>query len=149
MFNLLSQFWQNCLATNITQLNSNCNTHQNYFAVQLTTTIFSRMVIVLDVNERIRQLLDKRGWTEYRLAKEAKLSQSTIANLFNRNTTPSVSTLEAICSGFGITLSQFFADGNWVELTDEQVAFFDEWTSLTADEKELIRQIVRKFKGGH
>ncbi len=104
------------------------------------------MVIVLDVNERIRQLLDKRGWTEYRLAKEAKLSQSTIANLFNRNTTPSVSTLEAICGGFGITLSQFFADGNWVELTDEQVAFFDEWTSLTADEKELIQQIVRKFK---
>ena len=107
------------------------------------------MVIVLDVNDRIRQLMDKREWTEYRLAKEAKLSQSTIANLFSRNTTPSVSTLEAICSGFGITLSQFFAEGNWVELTDEPVAFFDEWTSLTADEKELIRQIVRKFKGGH
>ena len=57
--------------------------------------------------------------------------------------------LQICLTEFGITLSQFFADGNWVELTDEQVAFFDEWTSLTADEKELVRQIVCKFKEDH
>ena len=106
------------------------------------------MVIGLDVNERIQQLLASRGWTEYRLAKESHLSQSTIANLFSRNTTPSISTLESICAGFGITLSQFFADGNLVELTDEQAAFFSDWSSLTAEEKGLIQQIVQKFKRG-
>ena len=75
----------------------------------------------MNTNERIVALMRERGWTEYRLAKESGLSQSTIANLFQRNTIPSISTLESICTGFGITLAQFFSDGNFVELTDEQV----------------------------
>ena len=71
----------------------------------------------MDVLERLRGLLDERGWTEYRLAKECGLSESTIANIFRRNSVPSITTLESICNGFGITLSQFFADGDMVELT--------------------------------
>lgn len=107
------------------------------------------MVIAVDTHARIRQLMQERGWTEYRLAKESGLSQSTIANLFSRNTVPSISTLESICNGLGITLGQFFSDGNLVELSAEQKDFFDLWASLTADEKDLIEQIVRKFKGSH
>ena len=97
-------------------------------------------------NERIRQLMDERDWTEYRLAKESKLSQSTIANLFKRNTTPSVTTLEAICSGFGITLAQFFSEGNIVELTDEQKDLFDKWVSLTGEQKLLLMELIRQLK---
>ena len=73
----------------------------------------------MDVLERLRVLLDERGWTEYRLAKECGLSESTIANIFRRNSVPSITTLESICNGFGITLSQFFADDNMVELTPQ------------------------------
>lgn len=72
---------------------------------------------ILDLHMKLRQLTDERGWTEYRLAKECGLSESTIANIFRRNTTPSISTLEAICRGFGITLSQFFAEGEMLEMT--------------------------------
>lgn len=97
-------------------------------------------------NERIRQLMDERDWTEYRLAKESNLSQSTIANLFKRNTTPSVTTLEAICSGFGITLAQFFSEGNIVELTDEQKELFDRWVSLTGEQKQILLELVRHMK---
>ena len=107
------------------------------------------VVIDMDINGRIRRLMGERNWTEYRLAKESGLSQSTISNLFKRNTVPSVATLEAICGGFGITLSQFFADGALVELSPEQRRFFDAWVSLTADEKELVERIVAKFKSAH
>ena len=103
------------------------------------------MVKSMNTNERILQLLRERNWTEYRLAKESGLSQSTISNLFKRNTTPSIPTLESICNGFGITLSQFFSDGNVVELSEEQQHFFNEWISLTADEKRLIYQIVKNL----
>ena len=70
----------------------------------------------MDTHERLRQLLNERGWTEYRLAKNCGLSESTIANIYRRNTVPSLVTLEAICKGFGITMAQFFAEGEMVEI---------------------------------
>ena len=51
----------------------------------------------MDTHERLRQLLKERKWTEYRLAKKCGLSESTLANIFKRNTVPSIPTLEAIC----------------------------------------------------
>lgn len=137
------------LMQSITQSSNIFNTSKHYFAIQMRNNIDLWMVIAVDTHARIRQLMQERGWTEYRLAKESGLSQSTIANLFSRNTVPSISTLESICNGLGITLGQFFSDGNLVELSAEQKDFFDLWASLTADEKDLIEQIVRKFKGSH
>lgn len=96
----------------------------------------------MDTHKRLRQLLNERGWTEYRLSKECGLSESTIANIFKRNTLPSISTLEAICSGFGITLSQFFAEGNMVEMTPEIKELFENWVNLTAGQKKAVMQII-------
>ena len=62
----------------------------------------------VDVQKRIRELMNERGWTDYRLAKEANLSHSTVTNMFNRNNAPILPMLEAVCNGFGITLVQFF-----------------------------------------
>ena len=75
----------------------------------------------MDVQKRIRDLMKLRGWTDYRLAKEASLSHSTVTNMFNRNNAPTLPTLEAVCRAFGITLAQFFADEvDPAQLTDEQ-----------------------------
>lgn len=101
------------------------------------------MVIVLDAKARIQQLLSERKWSEYRLAIEAGLSQSTVANIFNRNTTPSIATLEAICEGFGITLGQFFSEGELVELLPEQQEMFDVWLALTKEQKAALAQLIR------
>lgn len=97
----------------------------------------------MDVLERLRRLLDERGWTEYRLAKNSGLSESTIANIFKRNTIPSLPTLEAICKGLGITLSQFFADGEMVEVTPELKGLFDSWVNLTPEQKSLAVQLLK------
>lgn len=51
----------------------------------------------MDAQKRIRQLMEERGWTDYRLAKEANLSHSTVTNMFNRNNAPTLPTLEAVC----------------------------------------------------
>ncbi|MBQ8624251.1 MAG: helix-turn-helix transcriptional regulator [Oscillospiraceae bacterium] len=87
--------------------------------------------------------MKERGWTEYRLSKECGLSESTLANIFRRNTVPSISTLESICAGFGITLSQFFSDGDMVELTPELKELFDNWISLTAEQKKAALQMIK------
>ena len=97
----------------------------------------------MDTHERLRQLLANRGWTEYRLSKNCGLSESTIANIFRRNTVPSISTLETICSGFGITMSQFFAEGEMVEITPELKELFDNWVNLTPNQKSAVIQMLK------
>ena len=97
----------------------------------------------MDTLQRLHQLLDERGWSEYRLAKNCGLSNSTIANIYHRNTVPSITTLEAICAGFGITLSQFFAEGEMVELTPELKELFDSWVDLTLPQKAAILQTMK------
>ena len=102
----------------------------------------------MDTRQRIRQLMDQRGWTEYRLAIKSGLSQSTISNIFRRNTTPSVATLETICKAFGITMSQFFAEGDMIDLNPELKEVFEHWFSLTPDQKEVVLQMLRALNNG-
>lgn len=97
----------------------------------------------MDVKAKFRDLLSTKGWTSYRLAKESGLSQSTIINIYKRSSVPSIDTLEAICKGFGITLSQFFTEGESVELTPELKEVFEGWTKLTPDEKELVLNMIK------
>lgn len=100
----------------------------------------------MDVHKKLLQLLEERGWTKYQLAKHCGLSEATIANIYRRNTMPSIPTLEAICRGFGITLSQFFAEGEMVELTPELQELFDGWVSLTPEQKSAVQQMVNAMK---
>lgn len=97
----------------------------------------------MDANERLRQLLKERGWTEYKLSKECGLAQSTIGNIFRRNTVPSISTIETICKGFGITLSQFFAETDMIELTPDTKELFDHWVWLTPEQKSATLQMLK------
>lgn len=99
----------------------------------------------VDVLKRLQGLLDARGWTMYRLAKQSGLTESTIANIYRRNAIPSIDTLEKVCQGFGITLSQFFADGDMVELTPELKVVFDSWRSLTPEQKEATLTMMKAF----
>lgn len=72
---------------------------------------------MMNVLERINALRKERGWSIYRLADEAMLTQSTLSNMFTRKTLPSLFTLNQICEAFGITMSEFFTDG--VEISEE------------------------------
>ena len=100
----------------------------------------------MDTHERLRQLLNERGWTEYRLAKNCGLSglaQSTIGNIFRRNTVPSIATLDTICKGFGITMAQFFAEGEMVEINPELKELFENWVNLTPEQKKAANQMLK------
>lgn len=97
----------------------------------------------MDTNAKLAQLLRDSGWTTYRLAVQSGLSESTIANIFKRNTVPSIPTLEAICGAFGITLAQFFAEGDLVEMTPDLRELFDSWVGLSPAQKKAALQVLR------
>lgn len=101
----------------------------------------------MDVIKRIDMLMQERNWSDYKLSAESGLSSSTIANIHRRNTVPSISTLESICSAFGITLAQFFTeDSNTVQLNTEQQDLFNQWIALTDNQKNLIYEIIKEMK---
>lgn len=100
----------------------------------------------MTTNERLQKMLDETGWSVYKLAKECGLNESTIRNIFMRNTTPSIETLTIICKAFGISLAQFFADGNIVEMTPELKEFFGLWVDLTQEQKEAFKQMLQAMK---
>ena len=86
--------------------------------------------------------MNDRKCTQYRLSKKSGLSETTIYNIFTRNTMPSLVTLDYICKGFGITLAQFFAEGDMVELTPELNELFDSWVNLTIEQKQAIKNLL-------
>lgn len=100
----------------------------------------------MDTIGRIKSLLNERGWTPYRLAKEADLPDATIGNIFRRNTMPTLPTLEAVCRAFGITLSQFFAEGDMVEMSPELKELFDNWVNLTATQKDAVIKMLKAMQ---
>lgn len=100
----------------------------------------------MDTKRKIKEMMEERNWTVYELSKRSGLAQTTLANMWKRNTEPTIPTLRAICNGFGITMAQFFADGDFVELTAEQREFFNNWAALSAKQKEMLMDLVRSMK---
>ena len=96
----------------------------------------------MDVQGRTKALMEERNWTDYRLAKEANLSHSTVTNMFNRNNAPTLPTLEAVCRAFGITLAQFFSSDGETPLTTEQQTLFAKWSTLTDRQKQILLDLM-------
>ncbi|MCI5740711.1 MAG: helix-turn-helix transcriptional regulator [Lachnospiraceae bacterium] len=85
---------------------------------------------MIDVLDRITYYREQKNWTEYQLAEESGLTQSTISSWYRKNMIPSIPSLDKICNAFGITLSQFFSLDN-------------EDFSITALQKELLIESSR------
>lgn len=103
----------------------------------------------MDASSRIKQLMLMKNITEYRLAKQSGLSQSTISNIFVRNTAPTIPTIEAICNGLGISMAQFFSEDGVEEpvyLTKEQMDLFNNWISLSAEQKSVVEKLIKSYK---
>lgn len=102
----------------------------------------------MDVVKRINELMAARELTDYQLAKFSGLSDSTISNMRRRNTVPSIPTLELICKGLNISLSQFFADKNTImypAVSRKQWHFFDLYIQLSDAQQALICQITEEM----
>lgn len=96
-----------------------------------------------DILAEISIYREERGWTEYQLAELSGLPQSTISSWYRKKAIPTVSSLEKICTAFGITLSQLFAEEDTpVCLTDSQKIMLEAWTKLSAEKQAAILALM-------
>lgn len=65
---------------------------------------------VKDVLSVITAYREERSLTEYQLVERSDLPQSTISSWHRKNMVPTIPSLGKICTAFGITLSQLFAE---------------------------------------
>ncbi len=101
---------------------------------------------LMTVLERIVQLREERGWSEYRLSEESGITQSTISTWFRKNVTPTVNSIESICKACNITLSQFFNfDNEPVTLTDTQKELLENWSRLTAEQQRIFLELLKSL----
>ena len=95
-----------------------------------------------EVLERIQYFLKLKHWSVYKLAKESKLPYSSLNNIFVRKTSPTIPTLEKICDGFGISVSEFFSyQTNPLKsdnLTEKEQDIVNSYRSLSEKDKELL-----------
>ena len=54
--------------------------------------------------------------------------------------------LEKICTVLGVTLSQFFQEGNSENLTEEQKEVLRIWNDLSTNEQETVMSMLRGFQ---
>lgn len=103
--------------------------------------IKSQHLYMNDILNKIDRLRTERNWSIYKLAEEAGLTQSTVANMFARDTLPSIKTLEALCSALGISLSEFFAEDNSSNL--EEAMIINAYNKLSQRDKRIIKSLLK------
>lgn len=103
---------------------------------------------MIDVLKKINELRIKKGWSIYKLADEAGITQSTLSNMIARNSTPSIKTLEQICEAFGITLAEFFTENT--EISDiENLSLISNYKSLSKRDQEIIKNLINQMKNSN
>lgn len=96
-----------------------------------------------DILTTITVYRQERGWTEYQLAERSGLPQSTISSWYRKNMVPTIPSLEKICTAFGITLSQLFAQEDTpVSLTASQKTLLDRWSRLSSEQQAAVFQLI-------
>lgn len=99
-----------------------------------------------DILAAVTKYRQERGLTEYQLAERSGLTQSTISSWYRKNMVPTIPSLEKICTAFGITLSQLFAEGDApVSLTESQQKLLDRWSRLSEEQQAVIFDLIDKM----
>lgn len=103
--------------------------------------------------DRIQQLLIFNQWSLYKLAKVSDLPYSSLSNLINRRTCPTLATLEKICNGFNISLTDFF---NFKEnplrnesISEEEQQLLNAYAALSQKDKDLLTAYLKGLQHSH
>ena len=99
---------------------------------------------MINVLERITALRMERGWTECEMAQHCGLRQSTVSDWYKKNRSPRFGSLEKICKGFDLAMSQFFLSETdpVTTLTKQQRELLENWFKLSDTQKKKLLALI-------
>ena len=114
--------------------------------------ILKRGDVVVDVHEILQQMLNNYGWSAYKLAKESNIPYSSLNNMINRNTFPTIPTLIKICSGFDIPIYEFFLynDDTVIPkiLSQRECILLENYRNLPSQQRYLLEAYIQGLHDG-
>ena len=88
--------------------------------------------------DRIQELYNERQWSYYQLAKASGITYSTLNTMINKRNMPTLPTLQRLCQGFGISITDFFEpDRSKIGLSEEQAECLNLFTTLSPEDRKL------------
>ena len=98
----------------------------------------------MTIQERILELLKKRGWSKYKLAKEAGFYKATVYDWFNdKHFTPDRESIEMICAALDISLAEFYSGVDESDLDIEQVKLLEMFAKVSKNKRQIIFDLMR------
>lgn len=90
--------------------------------------------------KRLNKLMEERGLSRYKLGKLCDVTQASLSTILSGKCAPSIVTIEKICNGLDISVSDFFKSGNEVEYTfsNEDVKVLTSWNKLSNVQKQIV-----------
>lgn len=93
----------------------------------------------MNVGERIKELREKSGFTQNRLAEWSGVSQTHLRRVELGQQDITVGQLQLVCDGLGITLAEFFNVGEKTENLTDVIA------KLSPKQKQLLTEFLRSI----
>lgn len=92
---------------------------------------------------RLRELCVKENISFYRLSKDSGVALSTISSLYTQNHYPSIPTLNRLCNGLNMTLSDFFLfEPKPDHLTEEERRIINRINNLSNEQKKYLSAYI-------
>ena len=102
----------------------------------------------MDTLTRLKQLMKQKKMSTYKLAQESGLPLSTITSLFRKGNCPTIPTLEGLCAGLGISLSEFFYEpGDEIPNDEETKQLLAKWNLMLST--LLLMMKIQKKTSNH
>lgn len=100
----------------------------------------------MDLPNRIKELMDDKGISAYKLAKISNVSSTYIREIIAGEKQPTVEVISRICNGFGITLVDFFSEES-PELKPELRKLLETAKDFSPDQLDKLNMFLETIKG--
>lgn len=101
----------------------------------------------MNIMNRVNDLCRRRNLSKYRLSMLTGISQSAFSKMERQQSTLSIDTIQRICDALGISLAQFFADGDELpDLSTDQRQLLESWSLLSPNKRQFVKHMIDELE---